>query len=346
MHAIHRDLHGNALGTAGAMKLAMIRKLTVCALVAFAAACSSAPENLGQSNARIDYICSETASATLDGIPAYAYCGNFNVWSNNGADTKSASGGAGWVQTEGGYGYQCVEYAVRYTHFKFGTSTSWGIGYAKEMCATHPSGISETTSPIHGDLVVFTPGTCGVDATAGHVAVVDTLTSSTVSVVQENVAGKYTYNKTCVRCFLHEASNNGTSDPCSAAPANGYFCGQSTQFGPGGIKDDLYDCVGGATSSKVACPDGCIVEPPGTNDKCAPVPADAGSDGSPGDAAPTSDAAAQEDDASLPPPKDDAGTNNTSGSNGCSSSPRGTSSDAWLLALAFGALATRRRAKR
>ncbi len=325
----------------------MIRtSLLACVALALTAlACSAAPhEDVAQSNAAVDTICSETAAATLDGIPAYAYCGNFNVWSNNGADTKSASGGSGWVQTEGGYGYQCVEYAVRYAHFKFGTSTAWGIGYAKEMCATHPSGISTTSSPIHGDLVVFTPGTCGVDATAGHVAVVDTLASSTVTVVQENVAGQYTYNKSCVSCYLHEASNTGTSDPCSAASADGYYCGQSTQFGPGGTKDDLYDCVGGATSSKAACPYGCIVEPPGTNDKCAPAPADAGADAALADAATETSDAGKTDGAPTPPPEaPDAGPGNRQ-STGCASAPAAPRpGSAWLFALGLIALSRRRR---
>ena len=322
----------------------MRKKLVALGGVAVAIlACSASPEDVGSGGATVDYICSESASATLDGIPAYQYCGNTNVWTNNGVDTRSASGGAGWTQTEGGYGYQCVEYAVRYARFKFGVSTAWGVGYAYEMCATHPSGISTTSSPVHGDLVVFTPGACGVDATAGHVAVVNTQTSSTVTVVQENYAGSYTYNKSCVKCYLHEASNTGTSDPCSAAPSNGYYCGQSTQFGPGGAPNDLYDCQGGATASKTPCAYGCIVEPPGTDDKCAPAPpSDGGSDAAAkSDAAPPSDAGATRD-ATPPPPTTDGGTP-TSDSGGCSVAAPGTSANAGLLALALGLWAIARR---
>lgn len=325
-----------------------MRKLWVFASVLGGlGACSATPEDVGQSNAAVDYICSESASATLDGIPAYAYCGNFNVWSNNGADTKSSSGGAGWVQTEGGYGYQCVEYAVRYAHFKFGVSTSWGIGYAYEMCGTHPSGISTTTTPVHGDLVVFTPGACGVDPTAGHVAVVSTQTSSTVTVVQENVAGTYTYNKSCVKCYLHEASNGGSTDPCSKAPTDGEYCGQSTQFGPGGTPNNLYDCVGGATASKTACPYGCVVEPPGTNDKCAPAPPpDAGGDASNEDAAPPpSDAGGAHDATPPPPPDSDGGTTPNNGSGGCSTAPGGAGDFGWLFAVGLVCLGRKRAVK-
>src|SRR5262249_36202689 len=148
-----------------------------------------------------------------------------------------------------GYGYQCVEYAVRYEWAKFGVATGWGIGYAKQMCATHPSSMSTTSSPVHGDLIVFGAGSCGSDPVAGHGAVVNTVGSSTVSVVQENVAGSYTYNKTCALCFLHAAKNTGTTDPCATAPSGGMYCGQSTQWG-GGTKDVLYDCQGGVTVSK------------------------------------------------------------------------------------------------
>jgi len=170
--------------------------------------------------------------------------------------------------------------------------------------------------------------------------------------VQENTAGKYTYNKSCASCWLHAASNGGTTDPCATAPSNGLYCGQSTQFG-GGTKDVLYDCQNGATASKTTCAYGCIVEPQGTNDKCAPAPADAGSDASSqsdasppaSDAGATLDAAATQD--SAPPPAQDAGNGGGTSTGGCSvtsttASTTSTSTGA-LLAMAAFALARRRR---
>ncbi len=223
-----------------------------------------------------DGICSEAASATLDGIPAYAYCGNTNVWTNNGVDTLASSGGSGWVQTEGGYGYQCVEFAVRYFYFHWNVSRGWFVGYAKDMCGTHPADVSVTTNPVAGDLAVITPGCGGADATAGHVGAVQSVATSSFVMVQQNPAGTYTWPKSCVSCFLHAAGNGGSSDPCSTAPSNGDYCGQSTQFG-GGTPNDLYVCQNGVTASKTPCQCGCIVEPPGTNDKCAsPCTPDAG----------------------------------------------------------------------
>jgi hypothetical protein len=72
-----------------------------------------------------------------------------------------------------------------------------------------------------------------------------------------------------------------SSDPCASA-ADGYYCGQSTQWA-GGTRDHLYDCVGGVTKSNVDCPGGCIVEPSGKPDQCAPYDGGAGtSDGAPG----------------------------------------------------------------
>lgn len=326
-----------------------MRYLAVVPVALVIVACSSSREDVGQSNDAVDYICSESAAATLDGIPAYAYCGNFNVWSNNGADTKSASGGTGWVQTEGGYGYQCVEYAVRYEHFKFGVATGWGISYAYQMCNTHPSGIAKATTPVHGDLMIFAPGSCGADGTAGHVAVVDVVNSTTVKVVQENTAGSYTYNQSCASCWLHAASNNPNADPCSTAPSNGLYCGQSTQFG-GGTKDVLYDCQNGVTSSKTTCQYGCIVEPPNTNDQCAPAPADAGSDASSSsdastDAAPPKSDSGTTQDAAPPPQQEDAGTNSGS-TGGCSTSSAPVRSDGWIaIAIAALALVRARRAR-
>ncbi len=210
--------HGGGVSTKARIPVAL-----VASFIVVAAGCASSTEDVSQSTAAVDSICNEKASASIDGIPAYAYCGNTNVWSNNGVDTKNASGGTGWVQTEHGYGYQCVEFAVRYMRFKWNVSTSWGVSYAKQMCAKHPSGVTVTTKPVHGDLVVFGAGSCGADPTAGHVAVVDTVGSTSFVAVQENTAGRYTYKDSCASCFLHAASNvppapdSGSNDAAAEA---------------------------------------------------------------------------------------------------------------------------------
>lgn len=256
-----------------------------------------------------DGICGgEQAAATLDGIPAYPYCSNTNVWTDNGVDTLASSGGSGWVQTEGGYGYQCVEFAVRYFYFKWNVSRNWFVGYAKDMCGTHPSDVSVTSNPVHGDLAVITPGCGGADATAGHVGAVDSVSSSTFVMVQQNPAGTYTWPKSCVSCFLHAQGNGGTADPCATASSGGYYCGQSNQFG-GGTPNDLYLCQNGVTVSKTPCQCGCIVEPAGTNDECAsPCTPDAGSTPDGGGDAASHDGGGNQGNDSGSKPTADAGT--------------------------------------
>jgi hypothetical protein len=197
-------------------------------------------------------LCGKAAIATIDDIPAYPNdCGNVNVWSNDGRTTQTVPGaGTGWVQTEGGYGYQCTELASRYMHFRFGTTTHWGIAEAKDMCATHPADVSKTSSPVEGDLMVFEPGVC-VGA-AGHVAVVSRVTSTTASVVQQNetASGKGTYSRNCASCFLHAARNNVCGDA-----TDGAHCGAVNGFG--GESDTLYVCKGYEIASSTVCAHGC-----------------------------------------------------------------------------------------
>jgi len=303
--------------------------LTLGAIVSIAGCSSSspapAPERVGATSQAIDMICGEAPSATLDGLPVYEYCGDFDVWTDNGVDTRS-TGGAGWTQTEGGYGYQCVEWAVRYFYFKWNVPHGWFVAYAKDMCSSYPAGVSKTNAPVHGDLAVFTPGACGADATAGHVAAIESVAASTITVVQEHPAGTVTWNKSCVMCYLHAAANGAANDPCSTAPENGDYCGQSNQWG-GGTKDVLYDCEGGVTKTKTPCPYGCQVEPLGMNDKCKDAPpSDGGSDGE-ADAATADGAAKPRDaggDAGEPPPRAGDGAAGEDGGAGDGSSPAGS----------------------
>ena len=127
-------------------------------------------------------ICTETVPANrfIDGFPAYAQCaGSMTgaVYSDDGLNTSTTSGGTGWVRTQGSGGYQCTELAHRYLHFRFNVG-SVPNGNAGVWCdATIPAGLEKVTAPVHGDLIVFAPGSCGADATTGHVAVIDTVNS-------------------------------------------------------------------------------------------------------------------------------------------------------------------------
>ena len=179
------------------------------------------------STSRAADICAETVPANrfIDGIPAYAQCaGSMNgaVYSNNGIDTSATSGGAGWVRTQRSGGYQCTELAHRYLAFR------WNIpsvpnGDAGVWCdATLPAGLVKATTPVHGDLIVLAPGSCGADAMTGHVAVIDVVNAdSSVMAVQQNVASRSKYNASCAACFLHVTANDGSSSDGGVPPADG-----------------------------------------------------------------------------------------------------------------------------
>jgi len=162
-------------------------------------------------------ICAETVPSNrfIDGFPAYSQCtasSSSGIYSNNGVDTATASGGTGWVRTQGSGGYQCTEWAHRYLTFKWNVQ-SVPNGNAGTWCdGTIPSGLVKTTTPVHGDLIVFAPGSCGADATTGHVAVIDVVnTNSTVTFVEQNSAGRRSCANSTAACFLHATANDGTS---------------------------------------------------------------------------------------------------------------------------------------
>src|SRR6185312_1352422 len=172
------------------------------ALAAAATSCATeAPGDgpLGVAVQANDGICNKAPGASIDGFPAYPYCGNFNVYTDDGIHTQSTAA-SGWTQTEGGYGYQCVEFAVRYFYFKWNVSHGWFVGYATDMCGTHPSDVSVTSSPVHGDLAVIKPGCGGADATAGHVFAIDSMSGTTIAAIQQNPAGAYNWPTSCVQC--------------------------------------------------------------------------------------------------------------------------------------------------
>lgn len=210
-------------------------------------------------------LCGRAALTTMNGIPVYPNdCGDVNVWTDDGIHTARASEGSSWVETEVGYGYQCVEFAARYMHFRYGTSTHWGAAVAADMCTHHPSDVTETSSPIDGDLVVIKPGECGLhSATAGHVAVISSVTSTAVGVVQQNEGstGKGAWARSCAKCYLHAARNDVCNDV-----ANGTYCGDTNAF-KGGKKGTLYVCDGNELKSSKACADGCEGDS-GKTDEC------------------------------------------------------------------------------
>jgi hypothetical protein len=223
------------------------------------AGCSAAPvsdeanEATGTSEDAVTSACGHGSLASIDGIPAYGYCGNFNVYSDDGVHTRKTPA-TGWVRTEGGYGYQCVELAERYMHFQWDVPVGWGGAFAKDMCADHPSDVSRTSDPVHGDLMVLAPNKCGIHG-AGHVAVVNELASgSRVKVVQQNeYPANGEFNRDCALCFLHASANNDCGEK-----SDGEYCGDSSSL-KRGKKGTLYHCKDHKIESKKVCDLGCDV---------------------------------------------------------------------------------------
>ncbi len=165
--------------------------------------------------ARAANICSETVPTNrfIDGIPAYAQCTASEtsaIYSDDGIDTATTSAGTTWFRTQASDGYQCTELAHRYLHFLFGVAQVPN-GNAGVWCdATIPAGLELATTPVHGDLIVFAPGSCGADATTGHVAVIDIVNAdASLTVVQQNSAGRSKYAPSCAACFIHATANSG-----------------------------------------------------------------------------------------------------------------------------------------
>jgi hypothetical protein len=187
-------------------------------------------------------VCGETVPANrfVDGIPAYAQCEatmNSSIWSNNGVDTSVTSLGPDWVQTQRSGGYQCTELVYRYMRFRW--NVSYRSGDAHEWCDGElPANLVKSTTPVHGDLIVFAGGVCGADASTGHIAVVDTVDAArgTVTIVEENRAGRRSVQQSCATCFLHATANDGSMGGAggSGAGAAGGGVGGAGAAGNGG----------------------------------------------------------------------------------------------------------------
>jgi len=196
------------------------RFLLLPAAAALASGCSGFPggsEEVDQASQALS-VCEESVPADLfvDGIPAYDQCSasqNAAIYSNNGVDTSTSSLGSDWVRTQWSGGYQCTELAHRYLYFRW--DVDWiPNGDAGQWCDSTPpddSGLIQTSSPVHGDIIVYAPGSCGADSFYGHVAVVDIVDSarSEVTILEQNRAGRRSTAQSCAECFLHATANDG-----------------------------------------------------------------------------------------------------------------------------------------
>jgi hypothetical protein len=217
---------------------------------------------------------------TWDGTNAFAQGGICqNVFA-----TSLAS--AGYTQTSGSVltdtcGFQCVELAVRYFHFRKNIpASSWHVGTAIQMCGTHPSGVSQTTSPVPGDLAVLNANDSAIQTgSAGHVAIVTSVSGNSIGTFNENWANDTTAFATISRsrdvaCFLH-AGSGGSGGANGVGVASGTCT--STEVTNATLNGVHYwTCQGNARyicderGSKIveACPSGCSSAGVGADDQC------------------------------------------------------------------------------
>jgi len=185
-------------------------------------------DDVGVTSAALS-VCDETVPSdrNVDGIPSYAQCAgaeNAAIYSNNGVDTSTEQVDSSWVRTQYSGGYQCTELAHRYLYFK------WDIdwlpnGNAGEWCDEVPpasSGVEQTDTAVHGDIMVLSNGSCGASDEFGHVTVVDVVEASgRLTVVEQNGARRGHYEASCAACFLHVVANTGEGGASGIGGAGG-----------------------------------------------------------------------------------------------------------------------------
>jgi hypothetical protein len=66
-------------------------------------------------------------------------------------------------------------------------------------------------------------------------------------------------------CQVQPPGTNDRCAPASCPSGDGLYCGGD---GISGNANTLYQCTAGKLSVAQACPNGCQVQPPGTNDNC------------------------------------------------------------------------------
>jgi hypothetical protein len=207
--------------------------------------------------------------------------------------TPSQGGGTGFDGSCSKPNAWCADFAK----WVWGTAGAKTTGLNANASSFYTYGQTNGTwhsTPSLGDAVVFDSGvydSSNAVAKIAHVAIVVQVNANGTIVT----VGGNTGSSSCTSCvvkatcpsardtplstfggytILGFASPVGASphDPCEAC-GTGDNCGTAQNTGATGT---LYHCVNGVTSSSEVCPNGCTVEPIGTNDICTPAPADAG----------------------------------------------------------------------
>lgn len=149
---------------------------------------------------------------TWDGTSAFAFADNpqpvYALSLTNASYTKQP----GSIETDS-QGFQCVELAMRYFNYrKHIPVASWGgINVATDMCQHQAPGVTVTSQPLAGDLVVLKANDHDPNIAtglAGHVAIVTGVRGDTISTFNQNWANDRTAlanvsHTRDVLCFLH-----------------------------------------------------------------------------------------------------------------------------------------------
>lgn len=200
-----------------------------------------------------------------------------NVYSN-GANTGTGNSCAGYGTY--GYQYQCVELVMRHFRTKWGLSWS---GHAKDLLTNAPTASVDVTynggavGPVAGDMIVFDKS----GDLYGHVALVTGVTSTTVSIVEQNVTTSYArtlsrsgntinsgWSGWYVKGWAHAKANGssgggGSTWTCANSAYNGvqYWTCDSSMT-------SRNKCDGSGAHLKETCGRGCFGNSVGKDDLC------------------------------------------------------------------------------
>jgi hypothetical protein len=234
-------------------------------------ACAAEPSDAAL-GAATQEVAAGAAIGSWDGTTAFAQGGVCqNVWA-----TSLTS--AGFTQTAGSIltdtcGFQCVELAVRYFHYRKGIAASgWHVGTAIEMCNSFPAGVAQTTSPVAGDLVVLKANDAAIGTgAAGHVAIVTGASGDNVSTFNENWANDTTAFATISRsrdvaCFLHAGGGSSQQPLCTSQEVFNATAGGRHYWTCQGANRYICDDQGHKITQ--TCSGGCVGQGVGHDDQC------------------------------------------------------------------------------
>lgn len=233
----------------------------------------------------------EQESDTAEQLAAYdihgvsqeaAACGTvLTSWNGTSVYSNGANTGTGYSCAglgTYGYRYQCVELVMR--HFK----TKWGLswyGHAKDLLTNAPTTSVDvynnggSVGPVPGDMIVFDKS----GDPYGHVALVTAVTSTSVTIVEQNVTTSYQrtlsrsgnsvsagWSGWYTKGWAHAKANTGggsTGWNCASSAYNGvqyWTCNSSAT--------SRNKCDSAGRHLQETCSRGCYGSPVGKDDLC------------------------------------------------------------------------------